>query len=102
MKVKHLLVVLMAICCFLLIACERPDQTRESAHATVERGFVTDMENFANFIGQRPSPDPFRTRYPDVTLVLPGEAATKELRTNNSRYFAELDEQGRIVGGKFQ
>jgi hypothetical protein len=65
-------------------------------------GFVTDMATFEAFIAGMPTPDQFRGAYPDVTLVLPGQIATKELRFNNSRYFAQLDEQGRITGGKFQ
>ena len=65
-------------------------------------GFVTDMPAFEAFIATTPTQDEFRRAYPDVTLVLPGQIATKELRFNNSRYFAKLDEQGRITGGKFQ
>ncbi|MES0875235.1 hypothetical protein [Sinimarinibacterium thermocellulolyticum] len=65
-------------------------------------GFVTDMKAFDAFIATRPTPEAFRRTYPDVTLVLPGQIATKELRFDNSRYFAQLDEQGRISGGKFQ
>lgn len=65
-------------------------------------GFVTDLAAFETFITTRPTPEDFRRHYPDVTLVLPGELATKEYRMNNSRYFAELDAQGRISGGRFQ
>jgi hypothetical protein len=32
---------------------------------------------------------------------MPGDITTKEMRLNNSRYFAELDADGRIVGGRF-
>lgn len=65
-------------------------------------GHVTDMPAFDRFIASEPTPDEFRRVYPDVTLVLPGQIATKELRFDNSRYFAQLDEQGRITGGRFQ
>lgn len=65
-------------------------------------GFVTDQPRFDAYIATHPTPDDFRRVYPDVQLVLPGQIATKELRFNNSRYFAQLDDQGRIVGGKFQ
>ncbi|WP_366449853.1 hypothetical protein [Fontimonas thermophila] len=65
-------------------------------------GYVTDVPVFERFIALRPTPEEFRRVYPDVTLVLPGQIATKELRLNNSRYFAELDEDGRIIGGRFQ
>jgi hypothetical protein len=37
-----------------------------------------------------------------VLLVMPGDIATREYRTDNSRYFARLDEAGRITGGVFQ
>jgi hypothetical protein len=60
------------------------------------------VQAFDQFIATRPTPEEFRRVYPDVTLVLPGQIATKELRFNNSRYFAQLDEQNRISGGRFQ
>ncbi len=66
------------------------------------RATVTDLAAFQAFIATRPTPGAFREAYPGVTLVLPGDIATKELRMDNSRYFATLDEAGRIVGGRFQ
>lgn len=65
------------------------------------RGFVTDMTAFDAFIATHPTPEQFRAAYPDVLLVLPGAIATREFRSNNSRYFAELGKDGRITGGKF-
>jgi len=65
-------------------------------------GFVTDLPGFEQFIATTPTPEQFRARYPDVTLVLPGSMASKEFRMNNSRYFAQLDAAGRISGGRFQ
>lgn len=64
-------------------------------------GFVTDLAAFERFIATGPTPAEFRRVYPDVTLVLPGDIATKEFRMNNSRYFAEVDADGRIRGGRF-
>lgn len=64
-------------------------------------GKVEDLAAFERFIASRPTPDAFKAHYPDVRLVLPGAIATKELRTDRSRYFAEVDAQGRISGGKF-
>jgi predicted small lipoprotein YifL len=64
-------------------------------------GFVTDMTAFDAFIATHPTPDQFKVAYPDVLLVLPGTIATREMRSNNSRYFAEVDASGRITGGKF-
>ncbi|WP_020647866.1 hypothetical protein [Solimonas variicoloris] len=64
-------------------------------------GHVTDLDAFHRFIGTHPTPEQFRKAYPDVTLVLPGQISTREFRTNNSRYFAELGGDGKIVGGKF-
>lgn len=65
-------------------------------------GPVADTAAFEAFIATQPTPAAFRERYPDVKLVLPGDIATKELRLDRSRYFAELDAQGRIPGGRFQ
>jgi predicted small lipoprotein YifL len=64
-------------------------------------GFVTEMTAFDTFIATHPTPEQFKAAYPDVLLVLPGTIATREMRSNNSRYFAELDANGRITGGKF-
>jgi hypothetical protein len=64
-------------------------------------GFVTDLERFRRFVDGHPSPAQFRAAYPDVQLVLPGAITTREMRMNNSRYFAELDAQGHIAGGRF-
>ncbi len=64
-------------------------------------GFVSDMKVFDAFIATHPTPDQFRAAYPDVQLVMPGTMSTQEFRTNNSRYFPELDKGGRITGGKF-
>jgi predicted small lipoprotein YifL len=64
-------------------------------------GFVTDVTAFNTFIATHPTAEQFRAAYPDVQLVLPGDVATREFRSNNSRYFAEVDANGRITGGKF-
>ncbi|MHA6205723.1 LPS translocon maturation chaperone LptM [Dyella soli] len=64
-------------------------------------GAVTDMQAFDGFIATHPTPAQFRAAYPDVLLVLPGSISTREMRTDHSRYFAELDKDGRITGGKF-
>ncbi len=79
-------------------ACTTP-QASESP--TVMPGKVEDVAAFDAFIAGKPTPEQFRQRYPDVRLVLPGEIATREFRMDRSRYFAELDAQGRIGGGKF-
>ena len=65
-------------------------------------GFVANMAEFDQFIATRPTPEQFRKRYPDVTLVMPGTIATKELRLNNSRYFAQMNSSYQIIGGRFQ
>jgi hypothetical protein len=67
----------------------------------VVHGYVTDMKAFDGFIATHPTPDQFRARYPDVQLLLPGSVSTMEMRYNNSRYYPELDKDGRIIGGHF-
>lgn len=64
-------------------------------------GYVTDMTAFDAFIATHPTPAQFRAAYPDVQLVLPGTITTLEYRSNHSRYYAELDKDGRIAGGHF-
>ncbi|MDD3761900.1 MAG: hypothetical protein PHP86_01230 [Nevskiales bacterium] len=76
---------------------------RQEPEMTPTPGYVTDLNRFEAFIARHPTPEAFRTAYPDVLLVLPGDIATKELRFNNSRYFADMDEKERhIVGGRFR
>ncbi len=72
------------------------------AEPTPVSGPVTDRAAFEGFIATRPGPFEFRRIYPDVVLVLPQDMATRELRHDNSRYFARLDSEGRIVGGDFR
>lgn len=66
------------------------------------RARVTDLDAFAAFIATQPRADDFSARYPGVLLVRPGDITTKELRGDNSRYFADFDADGRITGGRFQ
>jgi len=91
--------VLIALCA-LLGACNGVTAMTEPQPAPVP-GFVVDEAAFQHYVDSRPTPQQFRSVYPDVQLVLPGDIATKEYRMNNSRYFAKLDAEGRIVGGKF-
>ena len=87
----------------LLAACAQVQpQGGETVLPEPRGGFVTDIAAFEQFIATRPGPEDFRRVYPDVLLVLPGDIATREYRMNNSRYFAYLDEAGRITGGQFQ
>lgn len=77
------------------------DMTKPHDGGKPVAGYVTDMAGFEAFIATHPTPEQFRARYPDVLLVTPGTMTTMEVRTNNSRYFPELDKDGRIVGGRF-
>ncbi|WP_018877042.1 MULTISPECIES: hypothetical protein [unclassified Thioalkalivibrio] len=65
-------------------------------------GTVEQMNPFLHFLESRPTPGEFERVYPDVMLVLPGDIVTQEYRTDNSRFFAELDADGRIHGGDFR
>ena len=63
---------------------------------------VTDLPAFERFVGGKPTVSEFRAAYSCLTLVLPGEVSSRELRNDNSRYFADVDGFGRVVGGHFQ
>lgn len=78
-----------------------PPPPPETAPPTV-RAAVTDLAAFDAFIATRPTPEALRARFPGLVVVMPGDIATKELRTDNSRYFVELDADGRVAGGRFQ
>lgn len=99
MDLKHIVTTLLLACFLILAGCERPPA--ETDAITPVAGAITDMAAFDAFIASQPTPEQFRQRYPDVLLVLPDEPATRELRSDNSRFFAELDEHGRIIGGHF-
>lgn len=103
----HTAIVTMLAAALLLVlgACDphagHPDQAGDHS-ATPASGYVSDMPRFKSFIASTPTPEQFRHAYPDVQLVMPGDITTREFRSNNSRYFAELDDSGRITGGSFQ
>lgn len=96
--------ILAASLLFVLAACGphagHHDQVDQSVAPVA--GFVSDMPRFERFIATTPTPEQFRHAYPDVQLVMPCDITTREFRSNNSRYFAELDDSGRITGGSFQ
>lgn len=72
------------------------------AAATVEApADVNDVADFDRYIAGRPTVAAFQQRYPAVFVVLPGTIATREFRSDRSRYFADLDADGRITGGRF-
>ena len=79
-----------------------PGSSESAATATIGGCGITDMRTFESVIATKPVPAQFRALYSCVHLVLPGDITTREMRSDNSRYFADLDAHGRIVGGVFQ
>ena len=94
----------------LMAACTPPSQPEPPAPVapavpTVDapaRTQVTDVDAFNAFVATHPTPEGLRQRYPGLTVVMPGDISTRELRSDNSRFFAEIDAQGRVAGGTFQ
>jgi hypothetical protein len=82
-----------------LAGCQTPAVAAEQQKPV--SGFVTDMAAFESFIATHPTATQFKTAYPDVLLVTPGMITTREMRSNNSRYYGKFDKDGRIVGGNF-
>jgi len=66
------------------------------------QGVWVDTVRFRALIGQRPTLDALAQAFPEVTFVGPDQIATMELRFDQSRFFADLDEDGRVTGGHFQ
>ncbi|MEM7424112.1 MAG: hypothetical protein AAF334_10335 [Pseudomonadota bacterium] len=97
----------------LLAACQQ-DGTNVAELVTPEIGYPQageeiiappadfDVTAFEAFIATAPSPELFETQYPDIQLVMPMTPTTLEYRPDYSRFFAELDEDNRIIGGYFQ
>lgn len=56
---------------------------------------------FRDFLATRPTPDALRARFPDLRIVLPGQPTTMEFRRDCRRFFATLDGEGRVTGGRF-
>ena len=73
----------------------RPDGTR------VDKKGVVDMATFENFVATHPTADQFKKMYPGVQLMLPGTISSMEIRYDNTRFFPQMDKDGRIVGGDF-
>ncbi|MBE1162088.1 hypothetical protein [Dyella acidiphila] len=73
----------------------RPDGSR------VEKGGVVNMDSFESFVATHPTTDEFKKMYPGVQLMLPGMISTMEIRYDNTRFFPQVDKDGRIIGGDF-
>jgi hypothetical protein len=102
MKLNARFPILVLLGLLLTLAASACSMTEARALPEPRSGVVTDVVAFQEFITLAPTPEEFRQVYPDVVLILPGDIATREYRTDNSRFFAELDDDGRIVGGSFQ
>jgi hypothetical protein len=83
----------------LLVAA--PVAATAQVHGGNEVRCSVERNAFNKFVTGKPTPVEFRTAYSCVGLILPGDVATAEMRTDDSRYFAQLDAHGRIVGGSF-
>lgn len=97
---KHILLTWLTISSLLILSSCAISQ--EHPLPEPQPGWVTDLDAFAAFIATTPTPTDFRTVYPDVHLVVPGDITTQEYRTNNSRFYAELDAEGRVIAGEFR
>ncbi len=62
---------------------------------------VNDLADFDRFIATQPTIEQFAARYPKVFVVRPGTITTREFRADRSRFFPELNAEGRITGGSF-
>ena len=92
-----------ALCLVTLAGCATASPPAPpTPPGTTLRTSITDTAAFDAYIATRPTPEALRARYPGLLVVLPGDISTRELRGDNSRYFAELDAHGRVIGGKFQ
>ncbi len=90
----------------VVVACTSPTQPEPTpvptAVETPVRTQVTNLDAFNAWVATRPTPDALRQRYPGLLVVMPGDITTRELRSDDSRFFAEIDAEGRVAGGRFQ
>lgn len=69
---------------------------------TSVRTRVTDLPAFEVFIATRPTFQELCDRYPGLHVQPARSIVSREMRIDRSRYLAELDAEGRVVGGSFQ
>lgn len=58
-------------------------------------------DDFDRFLAGRPLLADLRARFPQILVVGPGVASTREHRSDRSRFFAVVDAAGRVTGGSF-
>lgn len=87
----------------MLLTAEQQAAVPDAATAPADAGpaDVNDLADFDRYLATRPTVAAFQKRYPTVFMVLPGTIATREYRSDRSRFFPELDSDGRITGGSF-
>jgi hypothetical protein len=68
----------------------------------IQNTSLRNSADFKSFLATKPTPAQFHKRYPKVALILFGAESGKSARTDDSRFFAQLDDNGHIVGGKFR
>lgn len=64
-------------------------------------GVWVDVVAFQRLLATNPTPAELRAAFPEVLVILPDEMATREFRFDQSRFFAMLDDAGRVYGGEF-
>ncbi|KAG9606229.1 hypothetical protein KCV01_g5801, partial [Aureobasidium melanogenum] len=97
----HKLLVALFVAVPAIATAQAASAATEQSSVRPVRCSVTDLDQFASFVAGKPTAVEFRAAYSCVQLVLPGDVTTMEMRYDNSRYFAQLDSHGRIVGGNF-
>jgi hypothetical protein len=78
-----------------------------AAHATSEpvthACSVIDATAFLRYVeAHKPTLVELKAHYGCLNVVMPGDVSTMEIRGDNGRFFAQTDDHGRIVGGRFQ
>jgi len=75
--------------------------SRTGSKTSAKTGLGNSAE-FKSFLATKPTPAQFHKRYPKISLILFGAESGKYARTDESRFFARLDDSGHIVGGRFR
>jgi hypothetical protein len=88
----------------MLAGCEGGTAAKDAAQAACVRqpgAPAVPTMAFQDYLATRPTPDEFRARFSEITLVMPGDAATRDLRLDCSRFFGNTGEDGHVVSGRF-
>ncbi len=97
------LVVVVAACAVMLAGCDSGG-ARDPAQVAcmpLPGGAAVPTMAFRDFLATRPRPAEIRARYGEIAQVVPDDRATRAPRVDCSRFFTDVDVDGKVIDGRF-